>query len=395
MATEQKICPVCEHQEGQCRLVEIKDVPVFCNVLHPDRENALGTSRGDIRLIYCEHCGHVYNAVFDPNQMHYSPNYENSLHFSPRFESYVHELAARLVEKYDLREKTIVEIGCGKGDFLNLLCKLGKNKGIGFDPSYKEERIPETERKQFKVIQDYYSEKYTDIHAHMVVCRQVLEHVRFPRRFFESLRHTVRNSRNTAIFFEVPNVMYTLKELGIWDLIYEHCGYFTTNSLMHLFKVSGFRTISVRSAFGGQYICLEAYPENRADLPVAVQKDDLADVAACASLFADLYRKKVAEWRVKLNKMKKDGRRIVVWGAGSKGVTFINIMGENAGIECLVDINPHKQGLYAPGGGQPIIGVETLKQIKPAVVLVMNPLYLTEINKMLSENQITAEVLLV
>jgi SAM-dependent methyltransferase len=395
MVTEHKICPVCERQDDQWQLVRIENVPLFCNVLHPDRESALQTAKGEIRLIYCTHCGHLYNSVFDPKKMHYSSSYENSLHFSPKFESYIQDLAAYLVKKYDLYGKTIVEIGCGKGDFLSLLCKLGENKGVGFDPTYKAERIPDNDRKQFKVIQDYYSEKYTDIHAHMVVCRQVLEHVQFPKRFFEILRHTVRNSMHTAIFFEVPNVMYTLKELGIWDLIYEHCGYFTINSLRHLFNVSGFRKVSVQPAFGGQYICMEAYPDNNVHLPFTSQKDNLADVAACASIFSDLYNKKVAQWRGRLKKMNKDGRRIVVWGAGSKGVTFINIMGENSGIEFLVDINPHKLGLYAPGGGQQIIGIESLKQIKPAFILVMNPIYLTEIKKMLDENQINAEVLLV
>src|SRR5690606_26535194 len=66
----------------------------------------------------------------------YSPGYENSLHHSPTFQGWARGLATRLVEGHGLAGGTALEIGCGAGGFLSLLCEAGMARGIGFDPSY-------------------------------------------------------------------------------------------------------------------------------------------------------------------------------------------------------------------------------------------------------------------
>ncbi|MCA9990344.1 MAG: hypothetical protein KDE29_05015, partial [Anaerolineales bacterium] len=107
-----------------------------CNVLWPTPAGARQAPRGDIQLHFCPTCGHVFNADFDPALMAYDQAYENSLHFSDRFQQYATALASDLVARYGLQGKDIVEIGSGQGDFLQLLCELGQNRGVGFDPSY-------------------------------------------------------------------------------------------------------------------------------------------------------------------------------------------------------------------------------------------------------------------
>ena len=376
-------CPVCGSQTAQMPLIEIQDMPVFCNVLLPDRESALRAPKGDIHLVFCGYCGHLYNKAFDPRKAQYSPGYENSLHFSPRFQAYAESLAKRLVHQYQLQGKTIIEIGCGKGDFLNLLCKMGENRGFGFDPSYEEERVSESDRRRFVVIRDFYSEKYAEIKADMIVCRHVLEHIMSPRSFLESLRKAVGDRGTTVFFFEVPNAMYTLKDLGIWDLIYEHCGYFISASLAHVFEASDLFPVSVNSDFGGQYICIEAMPDKKRRHAAEINKGDLSEVAGCAKGFAREHQNKVMEWHERLRAMNQNGKRFVVWGAGSKGVTFLNLMGKDATIKYVVDINPHKKGFYVPGTGQEVIGLQDLKVIHPDVIIIMNPLYEREILEML------------
>ena len=49
--------------------------------------------------------------------------------------------ALREAYKEGLRGKDIIEIGCGKGEFLLLLCEMGNNRGTGFDPGFVSERI--------------------------------------------------------------------------------------------------------------------------------------------------------------------------------------------------------------------------------------------------------------
>jgi hypothetical protein len=77
------------------------------------------------------------------------------------------------------------------------------------------------------------------------------------------------------------------------------------------------------------------------------------------------------------------GERVVVWGAGSKGVTFLNTFKDQNLIEYAVDINPRKQGMYIPGTGQKIVSPFFLSEYQPSVIIVMNPIYQDEIEKSL------------
>ncbi|MBW2490982.1 MAG: methyltransferase domain-containing protein, partial [Deltaproteobacteria bacterium] len=174
--TKDSFCPVCT-SEHTYPVVQINDVPVFCNVLCSSEEEALQAPKGDIHLSFCHQCGHAFNRVFDTKKLNYSEKYENSLHYSSIFHEYAVSLAKKMVEKYQLHHKDIIDIGCGQGEFLNLLCQFGENRGLGFDPSYKKDRLNSRFQNIAHVINDYYSEKYTGYPADFISCRHVLEHI--------------------------------------------------------------------------------------------------------------------------------------------------------------------------------------------------------------------------
>jgi FlaA1/EpsC-like NDP-sugar epimerase len=86
-------------------------------------------------------------------------------------------------------------------------------------------------------------------------------------------------------------------------------------------------------------------------------------------------------WRSSLERLTKGGRRIVVWGAGSKGVTFLNTLQDTNTIGYVVDINPQKQGRFVAGTGQQIVSPEFLQLYQPDVIIVMNVIYQKEIQE--------------
>jgi hypothetical protein len=195
-------------------------------------------------------------------------------------------------------------------------------------------------------------------------------------------------------FFEVPNVLFTLKKFGIWDLIYEHYGYFTSLSLDHLFRKSGFNPLKVKESFGGQYLCIEA------DLLVDEEKAkgcpsdcSMTTVSKLINIFAANYHQTVAQWRSKLKDMQQAGIKPVIWGAGSKGITFLNSLRSQAIIDYVVDINPRKQGLYVPGTGQRVISAAQMAEVRPDAVIAMNPLYRDEILQMVADQGLKLPVL--
>ncbi len=396
------IYPICPESE-LLTLLEMRDVPVFCNVLWASREEALGVMRGTIRLGYAPDCGHVYNLAFDPSLLDYTQEYENSLHFSPHFQRYATELAEGLVERHNLRGKRIMEIGAGKGDFLIMLCEMGGNQGWGFDASY----VPDEEHQHPSVtfIQAFDFEQHPEHNADLIVCRHVLEHIEDPDAFVAKVRRVVGGRRDTVVYFEVPNSLWTLRQLGIWDIIYEHCSYFSPQSLAAVFERNGFEVLAVNEVFGGQFLTIEAVASGKGQGAGEEEQGSggaeeqwrirrgLPQVTADAQAFAENYRRKRDEWQGRLAEMAAAGKKAVVWGAGSKGVTFMNALDAAEVIEYVVDINPRKQGKYVSGAGQQIVAPEFLRDYRPDVVIIMNANYREEIGRMLTEVGVTAELL--
>lgn len=368
-------CSIC-NSEKITLFFEAFQIPVHCNLLWPSQSEARQAPKGDMQLGFCENCCHIFNIAFDPALMEYTQAYENSLHFSTHFQSYAEGLAKQLVESHNLYDKTIVEIGCGQADFLKMVCVMGNNRGVGFDPSYIPK--PDGLNGAVKVIQDFYSEKYADYQADLICCRHVLEHIQAPRDFIASIRRSIGDRHDTVVFFEVPNALYTLRDLGIWDLIYEHCSYFSIPSISRLFELCGFAVKNATETYHSQFLCIEAKP---IEGPVSDAQLLPSKMATLVSAFAKSYQKKVTDWRKKLNDMTTAGQRVVVWGGGSKGVTFLNVMHTQDQISYVVDINPRKQGMYVAGTGQQYVGPEFLREYPPDVIIIMNAVYMDEIKR--------------
>lgn len=382
-------CPVCEAID-LVTLLTIDQVPIACNVLMPSRAEALNAPRGKITLCFCGSCGHICNADFDPYTLAYTPAYENSLHFSPHFQRYAEALAADLIERYELYGKTVVDIGCGRGDFLKLICTLGQSRGIGFDRSYRLDDTPTAEGISF--IPDFYAQKYAEYGGDLFICRHVLEHVASPRAFLAMIRAAIADRQGVTVVFEVPNVLYTLRDGGIWDLIYEHVSYFSAPSLQRVFAQSGFDVLRVAETYHGQFLCIEARP-SRDPKGEAGGQAEVATIAAYAVAFGSLYQETVTAWSRKLRELQHAGRQAAIWGSGSKGVTFLNVMGLERTIEYAVDINPRKHGKFIPGTGQQVIAPALLALHRPDTVVVMNPVYLDEIGTILAALGVSVELI--
>jgi SAM-dependent methyltransferase len=290
----------------------------------------------------------------------------------------------------------VIEIGCGKGDFLALLCELGDNRGVGFDPTFEDDRLGEAENQRLRIVRDFYGESYGELACDFLCCRQTLEHIPQPASFLRTVRRAlgVRNAK-TAVFFEVPNVLYTLRHKGIWDIIYEHVTYFWSAPLGRLFAQAGFEVKSVRETYGGQFLCIEVVPSLTSETVVPAHAEELAQVTEEVRVFGETFRSTVEGAAAVLDGVKRRKERVVVWGAGSKGVTFCNLFKESGVLEYAVDVNPHKQGRFMPRTGQEIVAPAFLSEYRPDVVLVMNPLYKDEIARYLADLSVASRLVLV
>jgi len=355
-------------------------VPANSCILLNDQHEAQCYPRGKIQLGLCQRCGFIGNLAFNVNMAQYTNAYEEQQSFSPRFNAFARDLAQRLIVRHGLRNKTVLEIGCGKGDFLALLCELGPNRGIGIDPTYIPGRQDGAAPSNITFIQDFYSERYAHLAADFVCCRHTLEHIFDTASFVRTVRNAVNTRPGTIVFFEVPDVLRVLQEPAFWDIYYEHCSYFSLGSLARLFRRCGFEVLDLALEYGGQYLLLEARPAENGPSGSHLELEDTPEVLRDAvARFQETCANAIRQWRRRIQVARAEKKSIAIWGSGSKCVAFLATLGIADDIAAVVDINPYRHGKYLPGTGKPIVPPTALKQIRPDLVIAMNPIYLQEI----------------
>ena len=383
-------CPNCGHHELSV-FYEVRDVPVHSCLMMSNQAEAVDFPSGDVVLGFCDRCGFITNTEFDAKWSAYAPNYEDQQSYSPTFNKFSLKLANHLIDKYDLHDKDIIEIGCSKGDFLLLLCELGNNRGVGIDPSVVPGRVESEAADRVTFIQDYYSEKHAKYVGDFICCRHTLEHIQPTSEFIKTVRKSI-GDRNTVVVFEIPDNTRVLKEQAFEDIYYEHCSYFSPGTLARLFRDSGFEVTDLYCEYGDQYLLIEAKPVAIPSDKVHPFEETVEDVAKDVELFTAKITGKLDYWKKYLEDAEAKGEKVVVWGSGSKCVAFLTTLKTVDKIEYAVDINPHRHGKFIPGVGKEIMAPEFLKTYQPDKVIIMNAIYTKEISEMLEDMGVKAEV---
>lgn len=387
-------CPACG-SPGLASFHAQRGVPVHATVVLDTREEALRYPTGDIELGGCRSCGFIGNMRFDDRLLNYAGRHEESQAFSPRFQVFARELARRWIDRYDLAGKTVLEIGCGKGHFLELMVAEGVGRGIGVDPGCDTGRLESAAARRIEWIQDYYSPAHAASDVDAIVCRHTLEHVYDVAGFLDTVRLSVGDRRDVAILFEVPDALCVLRAGAFWDIYYEHCGYFTPGSLARALRAAGFDILDIELVYSGQYLVVEARPRPEGAVAAAPlpQEEPPAVVEAAIAGFESAYHERIDSWKGRLRRARAEGKRGVIWGGGSKGMGYLTALGPEAGIEVVVDINPHLQGRYMPGTGQRVVAPDFLTEYRPDFVIVMNAVYVEEIRGMLQRLGLAPDLL--
>ena len=362
-------------------VADLGSTPVLNGVMFDSRESARAAALGRLDLVACLDCGHAANVAFDSDLIDYDAAYDNSLHFSPTFQTYAEQLAQRLVETYELRGRRIVEIGSGKGDFLESIVQLSGGVGFGYDPSSSADRNIQNVTQ----IKDYYRPGQDVEPYDLLVCRHVLEHLENPEQILRSL--TAAATAHAIHYFEVPAAEFDFGSTGMWDFIYPHVSYFSQQSLYALLRRCGFEIVASGRSFSGQF--------QWAEVQVGPAGSAVFDPTAHLLLledFAERHARVARRWRAELRDRAAAGQRTALWGAGSKGVSFLNAVDPDAMLLSVVDLNPRKWHRFLPGTGHQVIPPESLAGTGVTKVLITNLAYQQEIITQLEDLGIVADV---
>jgi hypothetical protein len=344
-------------------LYQQEQFPIFQNRMYNTEAEAKACPKGDVQLVEDQRTGLVYNAAFQPELMTYDANYQNEQAVSQLFQEHL-ESVSNLIGRGMGRE-TIVEVGCGKGFFLEMLLDKGFDI-TGFDPTY--------EGVNPRVMKHYF-EPGVGITAKGLVLRHVLEHIQDPFEFLLQLREA--NGGSGKIYIEVPCFDWICRRHAWFDIFYEHVNYFRLSDFHRMFS----SVIESGRLFGGQYLYVVA------ELATLRQpKIDRTDKV----VFPENFTHRI------LNSAQIKSSHSAIWGGASKGVIFALLKARaDQSVNTVIDINPAKQGKYLPATGLLVKSPVDALALLPATstIYIMNSNYSEEIKKMSNNifNYIEAE----
>ena len=338
---------------------------------YKDSANA-AENRYPLAVKLCHQCKHLQlSHSVDPASIY--KNYLYATGTNQTIKEYS-QWFANFVQEYTGITGTVLDIGCNDGTQLNYFKDIGFDT-YGIDPA---ENLYDRSSVNHTVVCDFFGpsavDKLSTVDYNVIIAQNVCAHNPDPAEFLQSCRKLMTN--NTLLFVQTSQADMVSNDE--FDTIYhEHVNFFNANSMKQLAERVGIHLIDVQKApiHGNSYIFVLSLRDLR---PYHVQ--NIIDLEAAHGLLSvETYRKwnatvidNVKSLCTTLDSFRAQGYILVGYGAAAKGNTLLNF--GNIKLNFIIDDNPLKQGLYTPGTGCAIVGIDELQKYTPEHKLLFVPL---------------------
>ncbi|HEY9078871.1 methyltransferase domain-containing protein [Magnetovibrio sp.] len=264
------------------------------------------------------------------------------------------------VDRFDLKGKKALEIGSAKGEMLDVMVEAGLDPtGLEYAPQSVEHALKHGRNMHRGYIDDFVPVSKADV----FFSYNYLEHQPDTKAFIQSI---YRVTTPDAIgYVTVPNLEYLLASKCLYEFVADHLVYFTKSTLSLAFEMNGFEVLSCQTI------------NNDNDIEIIVRKRRNLDlspyVAEVDKLATELFEL--------VDRYKRDGKKIAVWGAGHRTLALLAIS-RLTEIAFIVDSADFKQGKYSPVTFNKIVSPGELEASDVDAVIIMVPgLYPQEVLK--------------
>ncbi len=321
------------------------------------------TERGsDLDVCQCSSCGLIQ---LNSLPVHYYKEVVRAAAFSPEMRGHRLQQFKRFAEDYNLINKKVFEVGCGKGEYLSVIAEAGM-QAHGFE--YSAESVLSCLQQGLVAFEDFIEEPIQEIadapYAAFFML-SFLEHVPDPVR---TLRGIANNLEEDGLgLIEVPNFDMIVKNGLFSEFIADHLFYFTEKTFSHVLNTSGFEVIDCRSSWY-DYL-LTAIVRKRRSINL--------------DYFIDFEKKIGSEIHQFLRRFKR--REVAAWGAGHQALAVINLVGIGQNLRYVIDSATFKQGKFTPGSHVPIVEPDRLRIDPVKAIIVMAGSYSDEVSRIIKD----------
>ena len=295
-------------------------------------------SKGDLSMVICNKCKLLQlEHNFDANEM-YGENYGYMSSLNSSMVSHLKIKALNLKKKYNLKGKNnILDIGSNDGTFLSFF--NNKFKLYGCDPTIK--KFDHLYRKDIKKLPFFFSSKhFIKQKFDLITSISMFYDLPDPLNFAKEI-HSILND-NGVWHIELSYMPMMIKNTSYDTICHEHLEYYSLKSLKNLLDRANLKIINLSfNQINGGSISLD----------ISKKKSSLKEL---------------------LLKLKKQNKKIIGYGASTKGNVMLQFCNINSKIiSSIAEVNKFKFNKFTPGSKIKIISEEEAKQKKPDFMLVL------------------------
>jgi 2-polyprenyl-3-methyl-5-hydroxy-6-metoxy-1,4-benzoquinol methylase len=375
-------CLVCQSQR-HISLYTWEHIPLSVVGLKDTAEEAKKMANLVMNIHRCAYCGHVFNTEFDPKHVDYEESSNLVYNKGYSWESYQEQLANEWIETYDIRNRCVVEVGCGQGLFLARFVNH-QNRCIGFEPGIDAQQ---PHKKGIEIVRDYFNGAQLSTYpADIILCRHVIEHLSNPLDFLQEIALGCQNQKEMLLFLaEVPMIDKALAQIRINDFLYEHVSNFTFHSFRTLFELAGFEILEHKARYDDEVVTIVARPK-KSSLITKIHQESRQFQADVVQQYDNVHQT-LSQWQ-------NQNKSLALWAATGKGAAFMNMFDLSVKkIAYVVDSDSRKWGKYVPGTGQCIQPPQNLINNPVDKILICSNWHARDIEHEIKEvHHLTAEL---
>ncbi|HEX4435946.1 MAG TPA: class I SAM-dependent methyltransferase [Solirubrobacteraceae bacterium] len=354
--------------------------PLANSYLPPERANAMEPFY-PLRALVCGQCFLVQLEEFESPD-HIFSDYAYFSSYSTSWLEHSRRYSEQMIERFGLDQSShVVEIASNDGYLLQFFHER-QIPVLGIEPAANVAKV--ALQKGIPTLVEFFGQETAsslaeESAADLLLGNNVLAHVPDLNDFVGGMKILLKPGG--VITMEFPHLMSLIAD-NQWDTIYhEHFSYFSFLTVSKVFEAHGLRLFDVDElpTHGGSLRIYGAHAEDQSKPETAAARELRERERAAGFEQLDTYlgygRRVEADKRQILSfliDLKRQGLRIVGYGAPAKGNTLLNYCGVGPDfVDFTCDLNTHKQGHYLPGSHIPIRSPDVIRDEKPDVVLIL------------------------
>ena len=355
-------CRVCGNNFFTEPLLLYKNMPGTAQYL-PDAKSLTNDQGVDLKVYQCSGCGLVQ---LNNQPVPYYKEVIRAAAVSEEMTKFRTKQFKKFIEKFNLKKKKMLEIGCGRGEYLSILQSLGANT---YGLEYAQESVNFCISEGLNVSQGFIENSKYDIDNAPFDGFLILNFLEHLPNINSVLRGIFNNLINEGIgLVEVPNFDMIIKKNLFSEFVRDHLFYFTKDTLKNTLKLNGFDVVNCSVVWHGYIISAVVKKIEKIQIEDFYQHQD--NIKNEINNYIDRFKDK----------------RIAIWGAGHQSLAVLSLANLSDKISYVIDSAIFKQNKYTPATHIPIVSPNKLLSDPPSAVIIMAASYSDEVSNNLIRN---------